>query len=173
MLAFLDALGIADVHLVGHSLGGAIALRSALDAPHRVRSLALIARPGSGTRSTATTSTASSRPTSAGSSSRCSGLLFADPNLVSRAMVEDLLKYKRLDGVDEALGELATTLGASQQRESLPASDPGEPRMPVLVIWGELDRIIPATHATASAERPPSRSSTVPATWSTWRPPAG
>ena len=29
--------------------------------------------------------------------------LFADPGLVNRQLIDDLLKYKRLDGVDQAL----------------------------------------------------------------------
>ena len=35
--------------------------------------------------------------------------LFADPSLVSRTLLDDLLRYKRLDGVSELLGELGTS----------------------------------------------------------------
>ena len=46
--------------------------------------------------------------------------LFADPDLVSRSMVEDLLKYKRLDGVQAALRGLAAALFKDgRQAESL------------------------------------------------------
>src|SRR6478752_9737116 len=41
-LAILDAAGIASAHVVGHSLGGVVALQLALSAPARVRSLALL-----------------------------------------------------------------------------------------------------------------------------------
>lgn len=41
-LALLDALGEERAHLVGHSLGGVIAQQLALDAPTRVKSLALL-----------------------------------------------------------------------------------------------------------------------------------
>lgn len=39
----IDALGIAPTHVVGHSLGGAIALQLALDAPGALRTLVVIA----------------------------------------------------------------------------------------------------------------------------------
>ena len=43
LLTFATAVGADRFHLVGHSLGGAIALQAALDAPDRVRSVAAIA----------------------------------------------------------------------------------------------------------------------------------
>ncbi|XVU26754.1 alpha/beta fold hydrolase [Actinoplanes sp. CA-054009] len=45
----LDALGVDVAHLVGHSYGGAAALRVALDSPQRVGRLALLAPGGIGT----------------------------------------------------------------------------------------------------------------------------
>jgi pimeloyl-ACP methyl ester carboxylesterase len=41
-LAIMDAAGIPSAHVVGHSLGGCIALQMALSKPDRVKSLALI-----------------------------------------------------------------------------------------------------------------------------------
>lgn len=40
--AVLDAAGVASAHVVGHSLGGLVALRLALDARERIRSLGLL-----------------------------------------------------------------------------------------------------------------------------------
>jgi pimeloyl-ACP methyl ester carboxylesterase len=40
--ALLEHLGLEQAHVVGHSSGGSIALQLARDAPHRVRSLALL-----------------------------------------------------------------------------------------------------------------------------------
>src|SRR5262245_12528328 len=48
MLAIADHLDWFSFHVVGHSFGGIVAQRLALDAPHRVQSLVVIAAPGSG-----------------------------------------------------------------------------------------------------------------------------
>jgi pimeloyl-ACP methyl ester carboxylesterase len=43
--AFVSSLGLGPVHLIGHSLGGAVALQFALDHPESVQSLVLVAPP--------------------------------------------------------------------------------------------------------------------------------
>jgi pyruvate dehydrogenase E2 component (dihydrolipoamide acetyltransferase) len=60
-----------------------------------------------------------------------------------------VLKIKRIDGVTEALRRLAGgVLEAGRQRVRV-----GElpPSVPTLVVWGALDRIVPAAHAAAVA----------------------
>jgi len=47
LVSFLDTLGLADAVIVGHSMGGAVALETALSHPERIRGLVLI---GSGAR---------------------------------------------------------------------------------------------------------------------------
>ena len=51
----LDELGIAAAHLIGNSYGGAVALRLALDTPHRVGKLVLMGPGGIGTTRAAPT----------------------------------------------------------------------------------------------------------------------
>ena len=70
--------------------------------------------------------------------------LFADPAVVTRQLVEDVLRYKRLDGVTEALRKVADAAfpdGRQAVRVHVPEA------IPTLVVWGEDDRIIPAAHA--------------------------
>jgi pimeloyl-ACP methyl ester carboxylesterase len=51
-LAVMDSAGISSAHLVGHSLGGAVAIQTALNAPNRVRSLALLCTSARGSDAT-------------------------------------------------------------------------------------------------------------------------
>jgi pyruvate dehydrogenase E2 component (dihydrolipoamide acetyltransferase) len=80
-------------------------------------------------------------------------LLVHDPALVSRAMLEDLLRYKRLDGVPAALEAIARAW-FPDGRQAV-AIDLAALAMPVQLIWGQGDRIIPAAHAEALAGRLP------------------
>jgi pimeloyl-ACP methyl ester carboxylesterase len=51
-MAVMDAEGIDSAHFVGHSLGGSVALQSALLAPQRVKSLALLCTSSCGAHAT-------------------------------------------------------------------------------------------------------------------------
>jgi pyruvate dehydrogenase E2 component (dihydrolipoamide acetyltransferase) len=63
-------------------------------------------------------------------------MLFADPSLVTRRLVDDVLKYKRIDGVTESLRTLRDGL-LTDERVDLAELD-----VPVQIIWGEHDRVI-------------------------------
>ena len=107
----LAALQAKEVHLVGHSLGAAVAARLAADRPGLAKSLTLIAPAG-------LSATGVSEPFLTGvvEALRARDLkpvlemLFADPSVVSKDMVDDVLKFKRLDGVEEALTALRDRL---------------------------------------------------------------
>jgi pyruvate dehydrogenase E2 component (dihydrolipoamide acetyltransferase) len=80
--------------------------------------------------------------------------LFADPDLVTRQMVDDVLKYKRLDGVQDALRTLAGRLFPNGRQARVVAGElEGGYGGPVLVIWGERDAIIPPAQAEAAPDR--------------------
>ncbi len=73
--------------------------------------------------------------------------LFADKSLVSRQLVEDVLKYKRLDGVDSLLKALAAALFGGRKQHDAPAAKLAGRLPPTLIVWGKEDQIIPASHA--------------------------
>jgi pyruvate dehydrogenase E2 component (dihydrolipoamide acetyltransferase) len=151
----LAALAIDRVHLVGHSMGAAIALSFAMSQPDRVASLTLIAPAGLGHEINAAFIDGFVRMERRRDAQEVLRLLVHDPDLVGRAMVEDVLRYKRLDGVAAALAAIAAEwFPGGVQREALAALVPAL-AMPVQIVWGRDDRIIPVAHAEALAGRVP------------------
>jgi pyruvate dehydrogenase E2 component (dihydrolipoamide acetyltransferase) len=144
---FADGLGLSKLHLVGHSLGGAVAVELAASRPDLCASVTLLAAAGLGAEIN------TGYVDGFIASDRRRALkpfleqLFADPSLVTRQLVDDVLKYKRLDGVDGALRSVAAGMVADgKQAVSLRDRLAGL-TTPVQVIWGTGDSIIPVSHA--------------------------
>ena len=148
VIAFMDALEIPKARLIGHSLGGAIALQAAIAFPERVTRLDLIAPAGLGEDINKDYIYGFIE---ADTRKEMKGLLqelVADPDLINRTLVNDMLQFKRTDGVSKALHQIAAGFvnsdGCQSQimREQASTLD-----LPINVIWGSLDKIIPAHHA--------------------------
>jgi pyruvate dehydrogenase E2 component (dihydrolipoamide acetyltransferase) len=74
-------------------------------------------------------------------------LLFADQSHVSRALVDDVLRYKRLDGVDAALRQVSAAMYPSGHQTTVLAGDLDRLTVPVLAVWGSQDRVLPVAQA--------------------------
>jgi pyruvate dehydrogenase E2 component (dihydrolipoamide acetyltransferase) len=146
---FMDLLELKRASLVGHSLGGAIAATLALRRKDLVRSLTLINSAGLGEEINAAYIDGFVAAESRRDLKPVLQLLFANPDLVSRAMIEDLLKYKRLDGVQQALQGLASSVFPSGRQANVLAGDLAKAGMPTQIVWGAKDAIIPVAHARA------------------------
>lgn len=144
---FMTALSIDTAHLVGHSLGGAISLNLALDHPEKVASLTLIGSAGLGSEIDG--------DYLAGfiSAERRKDLkphvekLFSDPALVTRKLINDLLAFKRIDGVQAALEAINAAFAPGGSQALVLRDKIGDLAVPVLAIWGAGDQIVPASHA--------------------------
>ena len=147
VVAFMDALEIAKAELVGHSLGGAIALQAAVGHPNRVSALALIGSAGLGSEINAPYINGFIAAESRKDIKPLLEQLVADANLINRTLINDILQFKRIDGVTAALTAIAQGFqDGTQQTVSLRASLEGLD-IPIKVIWGSKDAIIPASHA--------------------------
>ncbi len=143
---FMAALGIDQAHLVGHSLGGAISLKLALEQPDKVASLTLISSAGLGIEIDG--------DYLAGfiSAERRKDLkphvekLFSDPALVTRQLINDLLAFKRIDGVQAALETILAAFAPGGSQALVLRDKIGDIAVPVLAIWGSGDQIVPASH---------------------------
>jgi len=142
---FLDARGIERAHLAGHSLGGLVAAELALADPGRVLSLTLVAPVGLGEEIDREYIDGFVAASGRRDLKPVLQRLFADPDQVNRQMVDDVLKYKRLDGVQAALEALRDRYFPDGRQATVLDLDGYSG--PVLVIWGERDAIIPAAHA--------------------------
>lgn len=152
VVKFIDAVGIDHAHLVGHSLGGAVALQTAIAQSAKVDALSLIASAGIGVEINGGYISGFIAAESRREIKPLLQQLVGDPGLVNRKLIDDVLKYKRLDGVTEALTTIAAGfLNGDTQKINLRDSLAGL-SMPVRVIWGSADRIIPAGHATGLPE---------------------
>lgn len=145
VLGLLDHLQLDRVHLAGHSMGGLVALTVAEQAPARVVSLTLIASAGLGADINGDYLQGFADANNRNALKPQLVQLFSDPALVTRQMLEDMLKFKRLEGVDQALRQLNGALFDGGRQKVDVRHVVG--RQPSLVIWGSDDAIIPANHA--------------------------
>ena len=144
---FMSAESIDKAHLVGHSLGGAIVLALATNCKDKVLSLTLIGSAGLGDEINAEYIDGFITSRKRKEIKPHLEKLFNDSSLLSRELVEEVLMFKRVDGVPEALQKIAESFfpagkQAENMRDQIASLD-----IPAQVIWGENDQIIPAAHA--------------------------
>ena len=147
ILQAVSRIGIENSNWVGHSLGGAIAMNAAKISPETVKSLTLIASAGLGAEINSAYLKGFSESQSRRELKPHVELLFNDSSLVTRQLLEDLLKFKRIDGVQESLlkirkGFIQDDLQVNQWRDLLENES-----LKTLAIWGNNDRILPSDHA--------------------------
>jgi pyruvate dehydrogenase E2 component (dihydrolipoamide acetyltransferase) len=149
---FLNATGIQRAHLAGHSMGGAVALHLASEEPARIVSVTLISSAGLGDEINIDYIEGFIAADRRKEFKPVLEMLFADPSLVSRDMIEELLKYKRLDGVGQALRAIADAAFAGGRQTHVFTDRMDRIKVPVQAIWGAQDRIVPSAHASAIPE---------------------
>jgi len=138
----LEALGLASVHIVGHSLGGWIALEMAVRSTDRLRSLTLISAAGIHVKGVPKTDIFIIDP------EELARLAYADPKIAeaaaSRASTD---KYQDL----AILNRIASARFGWQPRFFNPRLERWLHRVkiPTNIIWGDGDRIIPPAYAEA------------------------
>ncbi len=146
---FMDAVGVTAAHFVGHSLGGAISAQLAATAPDRVKSITLIGSAALGPDINIDYISGFVSAPSRRELKPVLELLFADAGQVNRAMVDDILKFKRLDGATEALTTLAGGVFPDGRQAKVLADAVKAGKTRSLLLHGADDKIIPSSHTAA------------------------
>jgi pimeloyl-ACP methyl ester carboxylesterase len=151
LAGFLDALGVEKASVLGHSLGGAVAMHLALEFPERVDRLILASSASDSETRRGLRSSRLVRPllpvvaafTVQNQRFRRMSLRSAcyDPAFITPEVIEGYMGPTRVRGHLRALGSLMV-----DRRKDLPL-DPSTIKQPVLIIWGAADRWLPASHA--------------------------
>lgn len=149
-IRLLDALGIERTWLVGNSLGGWVAFQFALDHPERVAGVVSMGT-GGAQRTNALKSHA--RPELSVPGIRQALLDFVeDPTLVSDELVEARFAAATGEGANERFQRVIAARDLDRENLPLDFDELARMDMPVLLIHGRQDRVIPLSRSLSLAE---------------------
>ena len=161
---FMEALGIERASIAGSSMGGMIALSTAVEYPELVNRLVLVDAAGLG-REVAWFLRAMSLPLVGelieNPSPRNTRVLlkriFYNPSLVQESLIREIYRTRFMPGSKRAV--LRIIRGAIGLRglhsKWIMTNELEQLNSPVLIVWGAQDRILPVSHATNAARIAP------------------
>jgi len=160
--ALLDELGVASAHLVGSSMGGAVAYTAAVTQPARTRSLSLIAGGGVGTEvafflrlctlpGMRLVARVFGRPAQARGVLRT---CFYDPGRIPATLYDEAERYgyPSFGEFVNALRSGVSIAGVKPSVRDYWIAQGPRYQGPVLVIWGRQDAVLPVADAADSRE---------------------
>lgn len=147
ILADLSARGLQRVHLAGHSMGGAVAALIAIFEPARIASLTLLAPGGFGPEINHRLLTRYAAARDEAEIVACLEAMTGWFSPVSGETVAAAVASRAVAGQRDMLVGMAKGLARDGRQGQLPRDRLEALSMPVAVIWGELDNVLPARHA--------------------------
>jgi pimeloyl-ACP methyl ester carboxylesterase len=145
---FSRSLGLGSFHLVGHSLGGGIALNCALEFPHKVKKLVLVSSLCLG-REIALWVRLLSIPALLRSIGAMTVAMLRSIQWFFDTLIQSVEFIMPLSPASVTVGGSITTL---REQTLVLANRLSEIMMPTLLVWGGRDPIVPVRHAYAAAE---------------------
>lgn len=148
--AWLDQLleenGHDSAHVAGNSMGGAVSIQFALQFPRRVRSLILVDPLGLGEFGTTDFEPRMLSARNADEVREMFTLIFHDPAVILDAMIERQVALREDADALRVLEQVGLQLDGWRAafRDRL-----GEVKVPIQVVWGREDRIIPVANSEA------------------------
>jgi pimeloyl-ACP methyl ester carboxylesterase len=154
--AVIEKLELTPAVIVGHSLGGATALQLALDRPKLVRGLVLVNSVGLGDEISGELLDRVEAEPSRDEARRLLELFFQDRKYILERGVDEMFAARSAPGADAATKAIAEKAFGRDGQKVRFIGRLGELEAPILIVWGELDRVIPARHAVAAATASPA-----------------
>jgi pyruvate dehydrogenase E2 component (dihydrolipoamide acetyltransferase) len=153
VLADLEARGIEKAHLVGHSMGGAVAALAALAEPDRVASLTLLAPGGFGEEINGALLRRYAAVTSEAELDDILAAMSGPGAKAQKETVRDLAAMRSAPGQKEKLVEIASVIAKDDRQGIIPRERLLSLPMPVAVVWGIEDPVLPFAQ---TADLPPT-----------------
>jgi pyruvate dehydrogenase E2 component (dihydrolipoamide acetyltransferase) len=145
VLADLSARGIKQAHLVGHSMGGAVAALMALGEPEKMASLTLLAPGGLGPE---INGPLLRRYAAAAAEDEIHACLAAMSGpLQHRVPLQRKIEMRQRPGQLRKLVEIAAAMTRDDRQGVIPCERLETLNMPVMVVWGTDDAVLPVSQA--------------------------
>lgn len=145
---FTHSLGLNRFHLVGHSIGGGIALRYALKFPHKIGKLVLVSSMFLGKEIALWVTVLSSCVFCRSLGIAAAAILKAVKWLVN--LVYAPLKF--VNPLPRAKVNLGTTMTTFREQATVLVNQLSELMVPTLLVWGANDSIVPVSNAYDAAQ---------------------
>lgn len=147
ILADLKEKNLQNVHIVGHSMGGAIATLIAMFDSELVASLTLLAPGGYGPEINHRLLTRYAQAKDAETIASCLEAMTGWFSPIPEERVTQALAARQGEGRHEKLIEMAEGLARDGMQGQIPTESVEALEMPVCVVWGELDNVLPIRQA--------------------------
>jgi pyruvate dehydrogenase E2 component (dihydrolipoamide acetyltransferase) len=143
----LSARGIEKAHLVGHSMGGAIAALMDMAEPERVASLTLLAPGGFGETINGALLRRYALATKRSEIAECLAAMSGVQSSVTTEAIDVLVAMRRVAGQTEKLVKIAAAIAPNDMQGAISRDRLEKLSMPVTVVWGQDDPMLPYAHA--------------------------
>lgn len=147
ILADLKARNVAVFHLVGHSMGGAVATLMALAEPDLIASLTLLAPGGYGETINEAVLRRFAAAQTAQDLAAAVQPMCGSAHRFAAHDFDALVQVRALPGQPELLADLVATIARDGRQGVIPRAAIDALAMPVTVVWGDEDHVLGPEHA--------------------------
>ena len=147
ILADLAVRRLNKVHLVGHSMGGAVATLMALADPERVASLTLLSPGGFGPQINGPLLRRYAAATGRSEIRACIAAMSGPGSVPPDHIVDAFFLMRARPGQSQALVDAAAVMTKGDRQGTIPRELLDRLHMPVMVVWGTEDPVLPVNQA--------------------------